>query len=108
MINTLSNVALWLLLAGSLAFVVPYTITVKGWWREEHRAHVVSFSGVVLGFAVLYVVRMLHGGAPPADPHSAFQWVRLVLLWLLTAVVWWRAAIYLRGERRRRRLCRVQ
>lgn len=103
MIDVLANIALWLLLAGSLAFVVPYTLSVRGWYREEHRAHVVAFSGVVLGFAVLYVIRMLRGSAPPADPTSVFQWVRLVLLWLLTLVVCWRAGIFWRGFRRRRR-----
>lgn len=103
MIDTLANVALWLLLGGSVAFVLPYALTVRGWWREEHRAHVVAFSAVVLGFAVLYVIRMLRGGQAPVDPHSVFQWVRLVLLWLLALVVCWRAAIFWRGFRRRHR-----
>ena len=103
MINTLANIALFVLLGGSLAFVVPYALTVDSWWREEHRAHVVAFSSVVLAFALLYVGRALSGNAPAADPHSVFQWVRLVLLWMLAAVVVWRAAIFWRGVLRRRR-----
>lgn len=102
MIDILANIALCLLLLGSVTFVAPYVFMVKRWYREEHRAHVVAFSGVVLAFAVLYVIRMAHGGATPADPHSAFQWVRLVLLWLLALVVVWRALIFWRGVWRRR------
>ncbi len=100
----LANIALFVLLAGSLAFVVPYALTVKGWVREEHRAHVVAFSGVVLAFALLYVARSVSGGAPPVDPYSVFQWIRLILLWMLALVVVWRALIFWRGVIRRRRL----
>lgn len=102
-ITILANVALSVLLVGSLAFVPPYMIMVTGWVREEHRAHVVAFSGVVLAFALLYVARSVSGSAPPADPYSVFQWIRLVLLWLLAAVVVWRAVIFWRGVLRRRR-----
>lgn len=102
-ITIAANAALAVLLAGSLAFVPPYLIIVKGWYREEHRAHVVAFSGVVLAFALLYVGRSVSGAAPPVDPYSVFQWVRLVLLWLLALVVVWRALIFWRSVLRRRR-----
>lgn len=101
-ITILANAALFVLLGGSLAFVPPYVLTVKGWYREEHRAHVVAFSGVVLAFALLYVGRSVSGAAPPVDPYSVFQWVRLVLLWMLALVVVWRALIFWRGVLRRR------
>lgn len=93
--NTAAYVALTLGLVGGLIFLVPYVVTVRGWWREEHRAHVVVFTGVIVGFLLLYVLRAI----VPPDP---FQWVRLVLLWLLALAVDWRAWIFLRGVRRRR------
>jgi hypothetical protein len=94
--NTAGMIALYLGLAGCLAFLVPYLLKVKGWWRETHRAHVVAFSGVVFGFFLLYVLRAL------VDP-DVFQWIRLALLWALALVCVWRAVIFNAGIRRERR-----
>lgn len=99
MINALGSLALLVLLVASLAFVVPYVITVPDWFREEHRAHVVAFSIVILQFAILYVLRALI--AP-----NVFQVIRLITLWELAAVVVWRAMIFWRGMLRRRRKAR--
>lgn len=99
MINAWATVALFVGLAGSIAFLVPYLATVKGWWREEHVLHVVSFSFVLFEFFVLYVLRSL-------VPPDIFQWIRLVMLWQLSLTVVWRALIFLRGLRRRRRALR--
>jgi uncharacterized membrane protein YfcA len=93
--NAAATVALFVGLVAGVTFLVLYWIKVPGWWREVHRAHVVSFVGVIVGFFLLYVLRPL----VPAEP---FQWVRLVLLWMLSLAVVWRLAIFLAGLRRDR------
>lgn len=100
MIMTFGSAALIVLLLASLAFLVPYLITVKDWFREEHRVHVVAFSLVILQFAILYLLRAL------IDP-DVFQFIRLVTLWELTAVVVWRAWIFWRGMLKRQRATRA-
>jgi len=84
---TLALVVGWL---GSAAFLFPYVKMVKKWWKEPHRVHVVSFSADVFFFFTLYLLR------PIIEPH-VFQYIRLVLLWILALLAAWRAAIFLFG-----------
>lgn len=99
MIALVSTVALFIGLVFGAVFLVFYAALVPGWWREEHRAHVVAFSANVVGFFLLYVLR------PLIDP-GVFQWIRLFLLLALVANTVWRTVIFLRGLLRRRRLRR--
>jgi hypothetical protein len=91
-----NNALLWLGWGAGLLFLGAYLIDTPSWWREEHRAHVVAFSGVVWLFYSLFLVR-------PWLPPAAYALVRLVLFAVLTAVVVWRLAIFWRGLRRRAR-----
>jgi len=86
------------------AFLARYVIKVPKWYREEHRAHVVAFSGVVWVFYALYAARYLSdpAHAPGVDP-TGFNVVRGVLFWVLTGVVVWRCVIFERGLWRQRR-----
>jgi hypothetical protein len=84
---TLALVVGWL---GSAAFLFPYMLLVTGWWKEPHRVHVVAFSGDVFLFFTLYLLR------PIIDP-AVFQYIRLVLLWILALLAAWRAVIFLAG-----------
>lgn len=75
---------------GSAAFLFPYMVLVPKWWKETHRVHVVAFSGDVFLFFTLYLLR-------PIIPPGIFQYIRLVLLWILALLAVWRAAIFLFG-----------
>lgn len=85
--GTIAVVVAWL---GSAAFVFPYMFLVPEWWKETHRVHLVAFSGDLFLFFTLYLLR------PIVDP-DVFQYIRLVLLWILALIVVWRAAIFLGG-----------
>jgi hypothetical protein len=85
--GTIGLVVGWL---GSAAFVFPYMFLIPKWWKETHRVHVVAFSGDVFLFFTLYLLR------PLIDP-DVFQYIRLVLLWILALLAVWRAAIFLGG-----------
>ncbi|HEY8998301.1 MAG TPA: hypothetical protein VIM60_10395 [Edaphobacter sp.] len=94
--GTIALVVGWI---GSAAFLFPYTRLVPQWWKETHRVHVVAFSGDVFLFFTLYLLR------PIIDP-GVFQYIRLVLLWILALLAAWRAFIFLVGwarDRRKRR-----
>lgn len=108
------TVQLWInvvaLIAGTVAggvWLVLYLAKVSGWWREEHRAHVVAFSGIVWIFYALYTYRTLTSplNSPGAAP-STFNSIRTGLFVLLTVVIVWRLFIFLRGLRRKRILKR--
>lgn len=75
---------------GCAAFVFPYMLLIPEWWKEPHRVHVVAFSGDLFLFFTLYLLR------PIIDP-DIFQYIRLVLLWILALLAVWRAAIFLSG-----------
>lgn len=75
---------------GCAAFVFPYMLLIPEWWKEPHRVHVVAFSGDLFLFFTLYLLR------PIIDP-DIFQYIRLVLLWILALLAVWRAAIFLGG-----------
>lgn len=84
---TIAVVVAWL---GSAAFVFPYMFLIPEWWKETHRVHVVAFSGDLFLFFTLYLLR------PIIEPNL-FQYIRLVLLWILALIAVWRAAIFLSG-----------
>lgn len=85
--GTIGLVIGWL---GSAAFVFPYMALIPKWWKETHRVHVVAFSGDVFLFFTLYLMR------PIIEPNL-FQYIRLVLLWILALLAVWRAVIFLFG-----------
>lgn len=85
--GTIGLVIGWL---GSAAFVFPYMFLIPQWWKETHRVHVVAFSGDVFLFFTLYLLR-------PIFEPNLFQYIRLVLLWILALLAVWRAAIFLSG-----------
>ena len=97
--NAAATVALFVGLVAGVIFLVLYSAMVPGWWREVHRAHVVTFVGVIVAFFLLYVLRSI-------VPPGPFQWIRLVLLWCLSLAVVWRLALFVsglwRGRTRRR------
>jgi hypothetical protein len=93
--NAAATVALFVGLVAGVAFLVLYSAKVPGWWREVHRAHVVTFVGVIVAFFLLYVLRAV-------VPPGPFQWIRLVLLWALSLAVVWRLVLFLAGLRRER------
>ena len=88
--NVAATIALVVGWIGSAAFLFPYIFLVPGWWKEPHRVHVVAFSGDIFLFFTLYLLR------PIIDP-DVFQYIRLVLLWILALLPVWRAAIFLSG-----------
>lgn len=88
--NTAATVALFVGLVAGVAFLVLYSAKVPGWWREVHRVHVVTFVSVIVAFFLLYVLRSI-------VPPGPFQWIRLVLLWMLSLAVVWRLALFLAG-----------
>lgn len=94
--NTSATIALVVGWIGSAAFLFPYMWLVPQWWKETHRVHVVAFSGDVFLFFTLYLLR------PLIDP-GVFQYIRLVLLWVLALLAAWRAVIFLAGLAKKRR-----
>jgi hypothetical protein len=97
-------------LAGAI-FLVRYMLKVPGWYREEHRAHVVAFSGIVWVFYALYAVRYLMDPAnAPGVDLTPFNLIRGGLFWILTGIVVWRWLIFERGLRwaKRRRVTAVE
>jgi hypothetical protein len=97
--NTSATIALVVGWLGSAAFLFPYVALIPKWWKETHRVHVVAFSADVFLFFTFYLLR------PLIDP-VVFQYIRLVLLWILALLAAWRAAIFLAGvikDRRKQR-----
>jgi NhaP-type Na+/H+ or K+/H+ antiporter len=94
--NVSATIALVVGWIGSAAFLFPYMKLVPLWWKEPHRVHVVAFSSDVFLFFTLYLLR------PLIEPHI-FQYIRLVLLWVLALLAAWRAVIFLGGLLRSRK-----
>lgn len=81
-------------------FVVLYTWR-TAWWREEHRAHLATFSIIVTLFYLLYSARTFADPlGSPGSSSTVFNVIRALLFDVLTVLVVWRLVLLLRSSRR--------
>jgi hypothetical protein len=103
-VNALGWINLLELIIGTVAgggFLIMYTVRFR-WWGNTFGQHLFAFSGVAWLFYVFYLyitAKAIADGVPgtaPGNSGSASAIGRLVLFSLITAVIVWRFALFLR------------